>query len=152
MRLPFRHAGLPAVPPAGARSPGCWSAASRVWRKAPGGRRPPAVGSSVDRRRVPATTSVTETSEFVGRVQAIERVALTARVTAFLEQRLFVEGTEVHAGDVLYKLERGPFEADVANREARRRRQQRETRERDDPAQPGANVVGHSRRPAIRCR
>jgi membrane fusion protein (multidrug efflux system) len=43
---------------------------------------------------------------------------LTARVTAFLEQRLFVEGTEVHANDVLYKLERGPFEADVANKEA----------------------------------
>jgi membrane fusion protein (multidrug efflux system) len=62
--------------------------------------------------------SVTETSEFVGRVQAVQRVALTARVTAFLEQRLFVEGTEVHAGDLLYKLERGPFEADVANKEA----------------------------------
>jgi membrane fusion protein, multidrug efflux system len=45
-------------------------------------------------------------------------VALNARVTAFMEQRLFVEGTEVHAGDLLYKLERGPFEADVANKEA----------------------------------
>src|SRR4029079_9159657 len=62
--------------------------------------------------------SVTESSEFVGRVQAIQRVALNARVTAFLEQRLFTEGTEVHAGDLLYKLERAPFEADVANKEA----------------------------------
>jgi membrane fusion protein (multidrug efflux system) len=61
---------------------------------------------------------VTETSEFVGRVQAIQRVALTARVTGYLEQRQFVEGTEVHAGDVLYRLERGPFEADVANKES----------------------------------
>jgi membrane fusion protein (multidrug efflux system) len=65
-----------------------------------------------------APTSITETSEFVGRVQAKERVSLTARVTAFLEKRLFVEGTEVHAGDVLYTLERGPFEADVAQKEA----------------------------------
>jgi membrane fusion protein (multidrug efflux system) len=78
--------------------------------QAPG---PPAVGVV---KVEPAT--ITESSEFVGRIQAVQRVALTARVTAFLEQRLFVEGTEVHAGDLLYKLERGPFEADVANKEA----------------------------------
>ena len=74
---------------------------------------PPAVGVVTVE---PAT--VTETSEFVGRVQAMQRVALNARVTAFLEQRLFIEGTEVHAGDLLYRLERGPFEADVTNKEA----------------------------------
>jgi membrane fusion protein, multidrug efflux system len=85
--------------------------AGRALAQAPNG--PPAVGVvTVDR------AAITETSEFVGRVQAIQRVALTARVTAFLEQRLFVEGTDVHAADVLYKLERGPFEADVANKEA----------------------------------
>ena len=65
-----------------------------------------------------APARITETSEFVGRVQAKERVSLTARVTAFLEKRLFVEGTEVHAGDLLYALERGPFEADLAQKEA----------------------------------
>lgn len=63
-------------------------------------------------------TTITESSEFVGRIQAIQRVALNARVTAFLEQRLFTEGTEVHAGDLLYKLEQSPFAADVANKEA----------------------------------
>jgi len=79
--------------------------------QAPGG--PPAVGVVTVQ---PA--SVTETSEFVGRVQAVQRVALTARVTAFMEQRLFVEGNEVRSGDLLYRLERGPFEADVSNKEA----------------------------------
>ena len=63
-------------------------------------------------------TAITETSEFVGRVQAIERVSLTARVTAFLEKRLFNEGTEVQQGDVLYRLERAPFEASVQQQEA----------------------------------
>jgi membrane fusion protein (multidrug efflux system) len=82
-----------------------------VQAQAPAG--PPAVGVVTVE---PA--QVTETSEFVGRVQAIHRVVLTARVTAFLEHRLFTEGTEVHAGDVLYTLERGPFEADVAQKEA----------------------------------
>jgi membrane fusion protein, multidrug efflux system len=74
---------------------------------------PPAVGVVTVE---PAT--ITETSEFVGRVQAIQRVALTARVTAYMEQRLFVEGNEVRSGDLLYRLERGPFEADVQNKEA----------------------------------
>jgi membrane fusion protein (multidrug efflux system) len=86
-------------------------ATAPVLAQAPAG--PPAVGV-VTVEQAP----ITETSEFVGRVQAIQRVALTARVTAFLDQRLFVEGTEVHAGDVLYKLERPPFEADVANKES----------------------------------
>jgi membrane fusion protein (multidrug efflux system) len=63
-------------------------------------------------------TAITETSEFVGRVQAIERVSLTARVTAFIDQRLFAEGSEVKQGDLLYRLERGPFEAAVQQQEA----------------------------------
>jgi membrane fusion protein, multidrug efflux system len=63
-------------------------------------------------------TAITETSEFIGRIQAINRVALTARVTAFLDQRLFVEGTEVKQGDLLYRLERAPFEAAVQQQEA----------------------------------
>jgi membrane fusion protein (multidrug efflux system) len=74
---------------------------------------PPAVGV------VRATKqAITETAEFIGRVQAVDRVVITARVTAFLEQRLFVEGTEVHEGDLLYRLERPPFEAAVSQQEA----------------------------------
>jgi membrane fusion protein, multidrug efflux system len=86
--------------------------AAPAFAQMPGGP-PPAVGIVTV-----APASITETSEFVGRVQAIQRVALTARVTAFLETRSYVEGAEVHAGDLLYTLERPPFEADVANKEA----------------------------------
>ena len=74
---------------------------------------PPAVGV-VKAERVP----VTESDEFVGRVQAIGRVALVARVTAFLEQRLFNEGSEVKRGDLLYRLEQPPFAADVQAKQA----------------------------------
>jgi membrane fusion protein (multidrug efflux system) len=79
--------------------------------QAPGG--PPSVG--VVRAQ---QTAITETSEFIGRVQAIERVSLTARVTAFLDERLFKEGAEVQQGDLLYRLERPPFEAAVQQQEA----------------------------------
>ena len=78
---------------------------------------PPSGPPSVGVVRV-ETQAITETSEFVGRIQAIERVAITARVTAFLEQRLFTEGTEVQQGDLLYRLERPPFEAAVSQQEA----------------------------------
>lgn len=87
------------------------SVASSAYGQAPAG--PPSVG--VVRAQ---QTAITETSEFVGRVQAIERVSLTARVTAFIDQRLFVEGSEVKQGDLLYRLERGPFEAAVQQQEA----------------------------------
>jgi membrane fusion protein (multidrug efflux system) len=86
-----------------------WTAATQA--QMPAG--PPAVGV------VRATKqSVTETAEFIGRIQAVDRVSLTARVTAFLQERLFIEGTEVKEGDLLYRLERPPFEAAVAQQEA----------------------------------
>ena len=55
---------------------------------------PPAVGVVEATRR-----PITETSEFLGRIEAINRVNVVARVTAFLEKRLFNEGAEVKKGD-----------------------------------------------------
>jgi membrane fusion protein (multidrug efflux system) len=56
---------------------------------------------------------ITQTSQFLGRVQAVDKVEIVARVTAFLEHVDFTDGAEVKKGDVLYRLERGPFEADL---------------------------------------
>ncbi len=85
------------------------SAATTPVSAQPGPGGPPAVGV-VQAKRVP----VVESSEFVGRVQSINRVDLVARVTAFMQERRFQEGGEVRAGDLLYRLERAPFEAQVA--------------------------------------
>jgi membrane fusion protein (multidrug efflux system) len=74
---------------------------------------PPAVGVVEATRR-----PITETSEFLGRIEAVNRVNVVARVTAFLKQRLFNEGAEIKRGDPLYRLERGPFEADLASKQA----------------------------------
>jgi membrane fusion protein, multidrug efflux system len=79
-------------------------------QSAPGG--PPAVGIVEATRR-----PITETSEFLGRIEAINRVNVVARVTGFLEKRMFVEGAEIKKGDLLYRLERGPFEADLASKQ-----------------------------------
>ncbi|HVV42552.1 MAG TPA: efflux RND transporter periplasmic adaptor subunit [Nitrobacter sp.] len=74
---------------------------------------PPAVGV-VDVVKRP----ITETSEFLGRIEAVNRVNVVARVTAFLDKRLYEEGAEVKTGAPLYRLERGPFEADLAAKKA----------------------------------
>src|ERR1700720_1449916 len=82
-------------------------------RAQPAPNAPPAVGVVEAIKR-----PITETSEFLGRIEAVNRVNVVARVTAFLEKRLFNEGAEVKAGDELYRLERGPFEADLASKQA----------------------------------
>ena len=69
---------------------------------------PPAVGVVRAERQ-----QITQTDEFIGRIQSIGRVALVARVSAYLEKRLFVEGSEVKKGDLLYVLEQPPFQAQV---------------------------------------
>jgi membrane fusion protein (multidrug efflux system) len=69
---------------------------------------PPAVGVVVAERR-----PVTERTEFVGRIEAIHRVDLRARITGFLEARLFEEGQEVRAGEPLFRIERAPYEAQL---------------------------------------
>ena len=61
---------------------------------------------------------MTESTEINGRIQARQRVDLVARVTAFLNEKLFEEGAEVKKGDMLYRLERAPFEADVEIKQA----------------------------------
>jgi membrane fusion protein, multidrug efflux system len=65
-----------------------------------------------------ARQPVTQSSEYVGRIQAPQRVNLVARVTAFIDKRFFTEGSEVKAGDLLYRLEQPPFEADVEAKQA----------------------------------
>jgi len=56
---------------------------------------------------------ITRATEFVGRIEAIQRVEIRARVTGFLQEVLFTEGTQVKEGDVLYRIERDTFQAAV---------------------------------------
>src|SRR5690349_9970061 len=54
---------------------------------------------------------IAEAVEFVGRVEALEKVEIRARVTGFLGERHFQEGQFVNEGDLLFSIEREPFEA-----------------------------------------
>jgi membrane fusion protein (multidrug efflux system) len=74
---------------------------------------PPAVGVVAVERR-----PMTESYDFNGRIQPVNSVNIVARVTAFLEKKLFMEGSEVEKGDLLYSLEQAPFQAAVDGQQA----------------------------------
>lgn len=62
--------------------------------------------------------NVTPSSEFVGRVEAVQRVDLRARVTGFLDKQAFQDGQTVKEGELLYVIEQEPFAASVKQAEA----------------------------------
>jgi membrane fusion protein, multidrug efflux system len=56
---------------------------------------------------------ITQSRDFVGRIEAIDRVSIQARVKGYLEAVLFKEGDVVKKGSPLYEIEKGPFQAAV---------------------------------------
>jgi len=61
---------------------------------------------------------ITESQGFVGRIEAIERVDVRARVTGFLDAVLFKDGDHIKSGAPLYRIERAPFEAALQQAQA----------------------------------
>jgi membrane fusion protein (multidrug efflux system) len=61
---------------------------------------------------------VTETGDFIGRVTAIEKVDIVARVAGFIEERRFTEGQKVKTGDLLFRLEQATYKAAVDQQRA----------------------------------
>jgi membrane fusion protein (multidrug efflux system) len=71
---------------------------------------PPAPSVGVE----PASVKgVSQSYDFVGRIKAVDTVQLRARVEGFLEKRLFREGDDVTAGQLLYQIEKDQLQAQV---------------------------------------
>src|SRR5215831_13909186 len=66
------------------------------------------VGTVVAQRK-----PIAKTADFVGRVQAIDKVEVHARITGYLEDVLFKEGDFVKVDQPLYHIEKGLFRASV---------------------------------------
>jgi membrane fusion protein, multidrug efflux system len=62
--------------------------------------------------------SVTETGDFVGRIVAINKVDVVARVAGFIEERNFTEGQQVKTGDLLFRIEQATYKAAVDQQRA----------------------------------
>ncbi|MEJ2110059.1 MAG: efflux RND transporter periplasmic adaptor subunit [Acidobacteriota bacterium] len=59
---------------------------------------------------------VSQTKEYIGRVEAIDSVDLVARVSGYLESIAFVEGRYVKAGDLMFTIEKERFLAEIQSR------------------------------------
>jgi membrane fusion protein, multidrug efflux system len=70
--------------------------------------KPAAVGTVFAERQ-----QIEQTRDFVGRVNATNRVEIQARVKGYLEEVLFKEGDIVNKGDHLYHIEKGEYQAAV---------------------------------------
>src|SRR3954463_3151228 len=68
----------------------------------------PAVGVRLAEMR-----GVNQSFQFVGRIKAVSKVVLRARVEGFLEQVAFREGQAVKTGDLLYQIEKVQFQAQL---------------------------------------
>lgn len=62
--------------------------------------------------------SVAVTNELPGRVEASRTAQVRARVPGIVQKRVFQEGTEVKAGDVLYRIDPSQFKATFASAQA----------------------------------
>src|ERR1700730_17578803 len=61
---------------------------------------------------------VTEFEEFTGRFEAIDRVEIRPRVTAYISSVNFTEGSEVKKGDVLFVIDQRPYAAELKHAQA----------------------------------
>jgi membrane fusion protein, multidrug efflux system len=61
---------------------------------------------------------VTETGDFIGRVTAIDKVDIVARVPGFLEECYFTEGQQVKTGDLLFRIEQATYKSAVEQQRA----------------------------------
>ncbi|MFD1561321.1 efflux RND transporter periplasmic adaptor subunit [Paraburkholderia silviterrae] len=49
--------------------------------------------------------------DYVGQTESSQQVEIRARVNGFLEKRVYEEGSMVHQGDVMFQMDRKPFQA-----------------------------------------
>lgn len=66
----------------------------------------------------PLVMPITEWYEFTGRFEATEQVDVRARVSGYLEEIRFADGDMVERGQVLFVIDRRPYQAEVAQLEA----------------------------------
>ncbi len=59
----------------------------------------------------PVVADIVEDDEFVGRFEAVNEVAIRSRVGGYLEQVHFTDGAIVNQGDLLFTIDRRPFQA-----------------------------------------
>src|SRR5262245_32258415 len=71
--------------------------------------RPPAVTVAAVEQR-----TITEWDEFSGRLEAVDSVEVRPRVSGYIQRIAFVQGAEVRKGDLLFQIDRRPYQAELS--------------------------------------
>jgi membrane fusion protein, multidrug efflux system len=74
---------------------------------------PPVIVTAVEPRNVPIV------DEWIGRLDGSDNVDVRARVQGYVQEIAYNEGTVVNEGDVLLRLDARPYEADLAQAQAK---------------------------------
>lgn len=88
------------------------------------------------------TKTIEEEAKFVGRVVAVDRVELRARVEGFLKERRFQEGQTVAVGDVLFEIEPDQYAAVVEQRAADLAKAKADSQNADAQLKRGQELLG----------
>lgn len=67
---------------------------------------------------LPVQRDVVRWDQYSGYLSSPKTVTVSARVSGLIEQAPFQEGAIVHAGDLLFKIDARPFQADLDNKKA----------------------------------
>jgi RND family efflux transporter MFP subunit len=67
---------------------------------------------------LPVQRDVVRWDQYSGYLSSPKTVTVSARVSGLIEQAPFEEGAIVHAGDLLFKIDPRPFQADLDNKKA----------------------------------
>ena len=70
----------------------------------------------------PVEREVVEWDEYIGRLESPETVEVKARVSGYLDKVHFKEGKEVQKGDLLFTIDRRPYQAEYDRAEAEHQR------------------------------
>ena len=98
---------------------------------------PPAVVSVIQ----PVARDVIEWDEYIGRLESPETVEIRARVSGYLDKVHFKEGKEVKKGDLLFTIDRRPYQADYERAEADHQRAESQADLAKSDAERAKNLI-----------
>src|SRR4051794_195452 len=90
----------------------------------------------------PVAREVVEWDEYIGRLESPETVEVRARVSGYLDKVHFKEGKEVKKGDLLFTIDRRPYQAEFDRAEAEYQRASSQTELAKNDAERAKRLIG----------
>ncbi|OZB73029.1 MAG: efflux transporter periplasmic adaptor subunit [Lysobacterales bacterium 13-68-4] len=84
---------------------------------------------------------VGDTAQFTGHLQAVHTVQVHPRVSGYIDSVLFKEGTLVHKGELLFRIDPRPYQAEVDRLRANLAQARAEAKLAEENAARGARLV-----------